>query len=84
MSEEELHLMPHPPEGKGLLGELQQKHEVIRIPDIEKDSSLSWFPAYHPAMTSMLGVPIITGDKVLGQIYLTNKIARNSRLMMNG
>jgi len=74
MSEEELHLMPHPPEGKGLLGELQQKHEVIRISKIIEDSRYSGFPQYHPAMSSMLGVPITTGDKILGQIYLTNKI----------
>jgi len=32
LSEEEISLMPHPPKGKGLLGELQNKHEVIRIP----------------------------------------------------
>ena len=74
MSEEELHLMPHPPEGKGLLGELQQKHEVIRISEITEDSRYSGFPQYHPAMNSMLGVPITTGEKILGQIYLTNKI----------
>ncbi len=74
MSEEELHLMPHPPEGKGLLGELQQKHEVIRISEITEDSRYSGFPQYHPAMSSMLGVPITTGEKILGQIYLTNKI----------
>jgi len=74
VSEEELHLMPHPPEGKGLLGELQQKHEVIRIPEIGSDSRSHGFPPYHPAMTSMLGVPITTGEKILGQIYLTNKI----------
>jgi signal transduction histidine kinase len=74
MSEEELHLMPHPPVGKGLLGELQQTHEVIRIPEIEKDTRSYGFPPYHPIMTSMLGVPIITGDNILGQIYLTNKI----------
>ncbi len=74
MSEEQLHLMPHPPVGKGLLGELQQRHESIRIPEITKDKRYSGFPEYHPVMTSMLGVPIITGDKILGQIYLTNKI----------
>lgn len=74
MSEEELHLMPHPPKGKGLLGELQQKHEVIRIPNIIEDSRYSGFPQYHPAMNSMLGVPITTGEKILGQIYLTNKV----------
>ncbi|RLD01160.1 MAG: hypothetical protein DRI46_04985 [Chloroflexi bacterium] len=74
MSEEELHLMPHPPLGKGLLGELQQKHEVIRIPDIAADPRSAGFPPYHPAMTSMLGVPISTGERILGQIYLTNKL----------
>ena len=75
MSEEELHLLPHPPKGKGLLGELQYKHEVIRISEITADSRYSGFPQYHPAMSSMLGVPITTGEKILGQIYLTNKIS---------
>jgi signal transduction histidine kinase len=74
MSEEEISLMPHPPKGKGLLGELQNKHEVIRIPEIIQDPRYSGFPKYHPEMTSMLGVPIITGEKILGQIYLTNKL----------
>jgi len=74
MSEEEISLMPHPPKGKGLLGELQNKHEVIRIPEIIQDPRYSGFPKYHPEMTSMLGVPIITGNKILGQIYLTNKL----------
>ena len=50
MSEEELHLMPHPPEGKGLLGELQQKHEVIRIPEIKNDPRSVGFPPYHPTI----------------------------------
>ncbi len=77
MSEEELHLMPHPPEGKGLLGELQHRHEVIRIPDITQDPRAIGFPRYHPTMTSMLGVPISTGEKILGQIYLTNKIGED-------
>ncbi len=74
MSEEELHLMPHPPVGKGLLGELQHKHAVIRIPEISADPRSGGFPPFHPEMTSMLGVPITTGETILGQIYLTNKI----------
>ena len=44
MSEEELHLMPHPPVGKGLLGELQHKHSVIRIPEIQSDPRSGGFP----------------------------------------
>lgn len=74
MSEDEVNQMPHPPEGKGLLGELQHKNEVIRIPEIKNDRRSGGFPDKHPAMSSMLGVPIITGEKILGQIYLTNKI----------
>ena len=74
LSEEEISLMPHPPKGKGLLGELQNKHEVIRIPEIKDDPRFSGFPKFHPEMTSMLGVPIISGEKILGQIYLTNKV----------
>ena len=74
LSEEEISLMPHPPKGKGLLGELQNKHEVIRIPEIKDDPRFGGFPKFHPEMTSMLGVPIISGGKILGQIYLTNKI----------
>ena len=74
MSEDEVNRMPHPPQGKGLLGELQHKNEVIRIPEIKDDQRSGGFPERHPAMSSMLGVPIITGEKILGQIYLTNKI----------
>ena len=74
MSRDQVDQMPHPPEGKGLLGELQNKNKVIRIPDIQSDPRYSQFPPRHPEMTSMLGVPIITGERILGQIYLTNKI----------
>jgi two-component system sensor histidine kinase DevS len=77
MSEEELHLLPHPPQGLGLLGELQHKHEVIRIAKITEDTRYHGFPPYHPSMTSMLGVPIMIGEKILGQIYLTNKVGAN-------
>ena len=77
MSQEQINKMPHPPEGKGLLGELQNKNEVIRIPEIKKDHRSGGFPDSHPEMTSMLGVPIITAEKILGQIYLTNKIGES-------
>ena len=74
MSQDEVDQMPHPPKGRGLLGELQNKNEVIRIPDIKSDPRYNLFPPHHPEMTSMLGVPIVTGEKILGQIYLTNKV----------
>jgi signal transduction histidine kinase len=73
MSQEDVDAMPHFPEGKGLLKELQHKYETINIPDIQKDPRSVGFPDGHPAMASMLGVPIVSGEKILGQIYLTNK-----------
>lgn len=73
ISQEDVDAMPHFPEGKGLLRELQHKYETINIPDIQKDPRSVGFPDGHPEMTSMLGVPIVSGEKILGQIYLTNK-----------
>lgn len=73
MTEEEEARMPHPPVGKGLLGELQHKNEVIRISNIEQDPRSAGFPEGHPHMDSMLGVPILSGERIIGQIYLTNK-----------
>jgi signal transduction histidine kinase len=70
----EIKRIAHPPTGKGLIGELIDTREPLRVPVIEKHPRSSGFPPFHPPMTSFLGVPIRTGDRQLGQIYLTNKI----------
>jgi signal transduction histidine kinase len=74
MTEAETKLISHPPVGKGLIGELMNAKEPLRIPVIEKHPRSSGFPANHPHMTSFLGVPILAGERQLGQIYLTDKI----------
>ena len=74
MSAEEIHRMPHPPVGHGLIGALMDTEAPIRVPDIAMDERSSGFPPHHPAMRSFLGVPIRYGDIQLGQIYLTQKI----------
>lgn len=66
--------MPHPPVGKGLIGELMRGHAPIRLPVIADHPHSSGFPHGHPAMTSFLGVPIRHGEQTFGQIYLTNKL----------
>lgn len=73
MSSDEIKRMDHPPVGKGLIGALKTERRTIRVPDIQADSRYWGFPPHHPQMTSFLGVPILLGDKLLGQIYLTNK-----------
>lgn len=62
------------PQGHGLLGELIHKRKVIRIPNIEDDPRSVGFPPNHPVMHSLLGVPIINRDEVLGNLYITDKI----------
>lgn len=74
LSETEMKRIPHPPVGKGLIGELMNAKEPLRVPMIDKHPLSSGFPPYHPPMTSFLGVPIRAGELQLGQIYLTDKI----------
>jgi len=73
-TEEQISHIQHPPVGKGLIGELMNAEEPLRIMDIAKDPRSGGFPANHPIMTSFLGVPIRSGDRQLGQIYLTDKL----------
>jgi signal transduction histidine kinase len=74
MSDKELKRMAHPPKGLGLIGALMNTQENVRVPVLSDHPKSIGFPAHHPVMTSFLGVPIISGDMQLGQIYLTNKI----------
>lgn len=66
--------MGHLPIGRGLLGLLLREPQPIRIPRLQDDPRFSGFPEYHPLMISFLGVPIISKGKLLGNLYLTNKI----------
>ncbi len=73
MSEGEIRRIGHPPVGKGLLGIFHKEQRTIRIPNIGADPRSTGFPPHHPPMQSFLGVPIMLGDTLLGQIYLTDK-----------
>mgnify|MGYP000020592214 CR=1 FL=1 len=74
MSDEEVQRMEHHPRGLGLIGAIQQERQTIRIADISADPRSVGFPRFHPEMRSFLGVPIMLGDRLFGQIYLTDKI----------
>jgi GAF domain-containing protein len=73
MSQEEVHRIAHPPVGRGLIGAIQHERRIIRVPEISKDPRSVGFPPHHPEMRSFLGVPIVHGNQLLGQIYLTDK-----------
>jgi signal transduction histidine kinase len=65
--------MGHLPEGKGLLGELIEHPQPIRVPDLAGHPASVGFPPNHPPMRSFLGVPIRVREEVFGNIYLTEK-----------
>ncbi len=73
MTAGEARQIAHPPIGLGLIGAIAREKRTIRIPDIALDKRSVGFPPNHPHMTSFLGVPIISGNQLLGQIYLTDK-----------
>jgi two-component system sensor histidine kinase DevS len=73
MTRPEIEQMEHPPRGFGLIGALQRERRTIRVADMSQDARRVGFPPFHPHMRSFLGVPIMQGERLLGQIYLTDK-----------
>lgn len=66
--------MGAPPRGHGLLGLLIHQGEPIRIPEINDDERSVGFPPNHPPMHSLLGVPIRSKGRVIGDLYMTDKL----------
>lgn len=73
MDLETLARIPHLPRGYGLLGVIQRERRTLRVRDMQTDPRRIGFPAGHPMMHSLLGVPIMRGEQLLGQIYLADK-----------
>jgi two-component system sensor histidine kinase DevS len=73
LTQEEIEQTGDPPIGRGLIGAIKSERRTIRIPDISADPRYVGFPNHHPDMHSFLGVPIMLGDRLLGQLYLTDK-----------
>jgi signal transduction histidine kinase len=63
----------HWPEGRGLLGLLVKDPHAMRLADIAGHQESSGFPAGHPEMRTFVGVPVRMGDRVFGNLYLTEK-----------
>ncbi len=61
------------PAGHGLLGQLIDRPEPLRLHDISAHPASYGFPDHHPPMRSFLGVPVRTRDQVFGNLYLTEK-----------
>jgi len=73
ITEKESKLIGNTPMGVGLLGLFKDEKGTIRIADISTDPRSAGFPPNHPQMNSFLGVPIMSGERWLGQLYLADK-----------
>ncbi len=62
------------PQGHGLIGELIRTRQPLLVNDIAADPRSVGFPANHPPMNRLLGMPIVLGDRALGNLYLTEPL----------
>lgn len=75
LSPEEQQRIGKLPTGRGLLGALLEPNaQSIRLRRVLDDPRAVGFPKHHPVMQSFLGVPIRSRGRLLGNLYLTDKI----------
>ena len=63
----------HPPRGMGIFGQMIEEGEPLLLDNLAEKESAFGFPTHHPEMNSLIGVPIKTKGKVIGNLYLTEK-----------
>lgn len=73
MTPEEVARMGPPPTSDGLFLVVLQEGRPLRMADLTQDRRSVGFPANHPAMQSLLAVPIRSHGRVLGSLYVTEK-----------
>jgi signal transduction histidine kinase len=73
VTDEERTKIGHIPHGKGLLGVLLREGASLRLADMSKDPRSGGFPQNHPPMKSLLGVPVVSRGRIIGNLYLTDK-----------
>jgi signal transduction histidine kinase len=61
------------PRQHGLLGLMLRDPQPVRLADIRAHPRFWGWPAAHPEMTDFLGMPIVDGDDILGELFLANK-----------
>jgi len=61
------------PRQHGMLAVMLREGKPLRLADIRKDPRFWGWPATHPELTDVLGVPIRDGDEVLGFIFAACK-----------
>jgi signal transduction histidine kinase len=63
------------PRRHGLLGDLLNDPTPVRLTDVREHPHFSGYPSAHPWMTGFLGIPIVYGEEILGELFLADKRA---------
>ncbi len=66
-------LIGSPPTGRGLLGVPIEQDRSIRLADLTRHPASVGFPPHHPAMRTLLAVPVRARGETLGRLYLSGK-----------
>lgn len=72
-SEGEFHGVANPPEGKGLLGYLNEVDGPLLVADVSRHPKAVGLPDGHPPMHSFLGMKIHREGQHIGNIYLAER-----------
>ncbi|MGA4544284.1 GAF domain-containing protein [Uniformispora flossi] len=73
MDEDTIRAVGPYPSGRGILGLLIREPHPLRLHDLTAHPESFGFPPDHPPMRSFLGAPVRVGDRVFGNLYLTEK-----------
>lgn len=73
LDDDEAEKIGHQPRGEGVLGTITREAATIRLNDISAHPDSVGFPDNHPQMKTFLGLPVHVGDRVFGNLYLTDK-----------
>ncbi|MDQ3984937.1 MAG: GAF domain-containing protein [Actinomycetota bacterium] len=71
LTPEEVALLPHYPEGRGLLGMVLEEQVAFRVDNIADHPASVGFPVKHVPMAAFLGVPLKHHGILVGALYLT-------------
>ena len=71
LTPEQVALLPHYPEGRGLLGMVLEEQVPVRVDNIGDHPSSVGFPVAHVAMAAFLGLPLLHHGVLVGALYLT-------------
>jgi signal transduction histidine kinase len=63
-----------PPVGRGLFRVYMREGITLRVDDIPSHPDSSGFPEHHPPMRTLIGVPIVAKEKLIGTLYLAEKM----------